>query len=316
MLATTTRARGALFRNLALTLCLMVAPFAARAEEAAPAGDVEMGSTPAAAEPPAPNSGRISLSVGNDFTTAYFLRGILQERDGFIWQPYGGITFKLADELGYGVIKNFAFSLSTWNSIQSNQTFAQSSPKNWYEADIIAGFSMTLWDYVNTNISYVAFTYPNGAFSTAQELDWTIGFNDAEFLGPFALNPSVLWVFEVDNVSFGDLDREGIYVQPGVKPSVTLFQEADYPVTLALPLSVGLSVSNYYEESGGGLDQTFGFFDAGLVASVPLSFIPSDYGTWSASASFDVLALSATLARANRGDGTFFVGKGGISFAY
>ena len=49
---------------------------------------------------------------------------------------------------------------------------------------------------------------------------------------------------------------------------------------------------------------------------MPLTFIPSDYGAWSASASFDYLALSGTLARANRGDGSFFVGKGGIAFSY
>jgi len=42
-----------------------------------------------------PNKGLVSLSVGSDFTTAYFFRGILQERDGFIWQPYGEIGFSL-----------------------------------------------------------------------------------------------------------------------------------------------------------------------------------------------------------------------------
>jgi hypothetical protein len=53
---------------------------------------------PARAE--SPNKGLVSLSVGSDFTTAYFFRGILQERDGFIWQPYGELGFNLftADE--------------------------------------------------------------------------------------------------------------------------------------------------------------------------------------------------------------------------
>ena len=87
-------------------------------------------------------------------------------------------------------------------------------------------------------------------------------------------------------------------------------------LTLALPLTVGLSVSDYYEEGPGGDNDTFGYFDGGIVASVPLAFVPADYGSWSASASFDVLALSGTLARANRGDGTFFVGKGGLAMTY
>ena len=88
------------------------------------------------------------------------------------------------------------------------------------------------------------------------------------------------------------------------------------PLTLALPLSVGLSLDNYYDEGPGGRDQTFGYFDVGLAASVPLAFISGDYGTWSASATVDYLALSATLADVNRGDGGFWVGKAGVAFSY
>jgi hypothetical protein len=316
MFATHPRARGALCRSLAITLCVVAAPLTAWSEDAAPANTaVEAGSDPAAtAEPPPSNSGKISLSVGSDFTNAYFFRGILQERDGFIWQPYGGVTFKLAEDVGYGVIDNIDFSLGSWNSVQSEQTFASGSgPANWFESDVIVGFTMGLWGFVSTNISYIAYTFPNGAFSTAQELDWTIAFNDSELLGPFALNPSMLWAFEVDSTAFGD--QEGIYLGLGVKPAVTLFEEAEFPVTLALPLTVGLSVSDYYEVPGES-DDTFGYFDAGLVASVPLSFISSDYGSWSVSAAVDYLALSGTLADANEGNGGYWVGKGGIAFSY
>lgn len=317
MFSTHPRARGALCTSLAFAACLVATPFAARAEEPAPPGTVEAGSDAATtAEPPATNNGKVAFSVGSDFTTAYFFRGILQERDGFIWQPYGGITFKLAEDIGYGVIDNIDFSLGTWNSIQSNQTGATSAPANWYESDVLVGFTMGLWGFVSTNITYAAYTFPNGAYSVVQELDWTTTFNDSELLGPFALNPSMLWAFEVDSTAFGDTNQEGIYLGLGVKPGVVLFEEAEYPLTLALPLTVGLSVSNYYDEGPGGDNDTFGYFDGGIVASVPLSFISSDYGSWSASASFDVLALSGTLARANRGDGTFFVGKGGIAFSY
>ena len=316
MFTTHPRARGALCRSLAVTMCLVAAPLAAWGEEAAPAGDVESGSTPAttAEAPPPTNNGKVSLSMGSDFTNAYFFRGILQERDGFIWQPYGGVTFSLAKDVGYGVIDNIDFSLGSWNSIQSNQTFSSGSgPANWFESDVLVGFTVGLWGFVSTNITYAAYTFPNGAYSVAQELDWTTSFDDSELLGAFALNPSMLWAFEVDNTAFGD--KEGIFLGLGVKPGVTLFEDAEYPLTLAVPLSVGLSVSEYYEEPGGDND-TFGYFDGGLVASVPLAFIPSDYGSWSASASVDYLALSGTLARANRGDGGFFVGKGGIAFSY
>ena len=46
--------------------------------------------TPAPA-PPAPeakpNTGRVSLSAGIDWTTDYYFRGILQEDDDYIFQP-------------------------------------------------------------------------------------------------------------------------------------------------------------------------------------------------------------------------------------
>jgi len=311
-------ARRGIASAFLVLISAILAPLAvARADTApAPAGSVEPGSTPQEAEePPAPNKGRLAFSFGMDFTTAYFFRGILQERDGFLWQPYGGVGVTLYEAGEDDFVGNLVFNVGSWNSIQSKQTLASGTgPGNWYESDVITGFSLGLAKYLTGNVSYIAYTYPNGSFPTVQELDAGLAFNDSDFLGPFALQPSMTWAFEVDNTAFGS--NEGIYLQLGAKPSVVLFEEKEYPLTLALPLTLGLSVSDYYEEGPGGDNDTFGYFDGGIVASVPLAFIPSDYGAWSASASFDVLALSGTLARANRGDGTFFVGKGGVAMAY
>src|SRR5262245_27229744 len=89
-----------------------------------------------------PNKGRLSLSAGSDFTTAYFFRGILQERHGFIWQPYGELGFNLftAEEGSSEPVKTFSLFAGTWNSIQSEKTLASGSgPGNWYESDFYAG---------------------------------------------------------------------------------------------------------------------------------------------------------------------------------
>src|SRR4029078_8154549 len=81
---------------------------------------------PARAE--SPNKGLVSLSVGSDFTTAYFFRGILQERDGFIWQPYGELDFNLytADEKEqeYDPLSSFTLFAGSWNSINSEKTLS------------------------------------------------------------------------------------------------------------------------------------------------------------------------------------------------
>ena len=59
---------------------------------------------------------------------------------------------------------------------------------------------------------------------------------------------------------------EGVYVELGVEPGLHL---EGTPVSLSFPLTVGLSLSDYYEEAPGN-DDVFGYVDLGLVASVPL----------------------------------------------
>ena len=48
----------------------------------------------AAAQDDGPNNGAVSLGAGIDFSTSYFFRGIIQETEGFIAQPFleGGIS--------------------------------------------------------------------------------------------------------------------------------------------------------------------------------------------------------------------------------
>ncbi len=301
---------------IALALALAATASSARAEvEPAPPGTVESGNVPEPVEEPPPmNRGKVSFTVGSDITTAYYFRGILQERDGFIWQPYAGLSVTLFEGADDSFINNVLFTLSSWNSVHSNKTLASGSgPSNWYESDLSFGPVLGFADYFTTSLIYIAYMYPNGSFPTVQELDWSLSFNDSDFLGVFALQPAMTWAFELENTAFGD--DEGIYLQLGVKPSYVLFEEDSYPVTLALPLTLGLSVSDFYEVPGVSND-TFGYFDAGLVASVPLTFISEEYGAWSFSLGVDVLALSGTLADANRGDGTQWVGKTGIVMTY
>src|SRR5262245_15117818 len=70
-----------------------------------------------------PNTGNVSFSLGMDFTTAYFFRGILQERDGFIWQPYGEINMPVYVDEGAALSKVTPF-VGNWNSVQSEKTLS------------------------------------------------------------------------------------------------------------------------------------------------------------------------------------------------
>ena len=283
----------------------------------APAAAQTPAPTPAPTPPP-PNTGRISIAGGVDFTTDYYFRGIVQETEDLIMQPYFNLTLKLfeADE---GVLTGVNFTTGIWNSLHWGPTGDKDlvgDPHNWYEADVTAGLSAIFFKDLTFGVTYTAYTSPNGFFNTVQEISLGLSYNDSKLLGPFALNPSLLVAFEVEGQA--DAGRhEGVYLQLGLAPGLTLFEKSTYPVTLTFPLTLGLSLSDYYERIGiGGSDDTFGYFSMGVNVAVPLAFIPPSFGTWQVKAGVQGLFLGDNLKAANRNDGTEIIGTIGIAFTY
>ncbi len=288
-------------------------------EIAVPADEVIVDQKAACECDESPNQGRLSLGAGLDVPTAYFFRGILQERDGGILQPYAELTIDLwENDAG----QSLSLVGGIWNSVHTNKTGATSSPSNWYESDVYAGLSLGLSDFLSSDLTYIAYTSPNGAFSTVQELDLGLSIDDSAWLPEhFSTSPYMTWAFEIDRAAFGASDKEGIYLELGAEPSYEFGSETAYPVTLSVPLALGLSVSNYFdvvdEVTGQKVSSdTFGFFDAGIGLSVPLAFVDPKLGSWSVSAAFHGLSLSGDLADANRGDGFFPWGTLGIAMEY
>lgn len=292
----------------------MVGPAAAQTTPAPPSGPTA--AAPPAAEDKGPNTGRISLIAGVDWTTAYFFRGIKQETKDAIFQPYGEIGLKLVESAG--PLTNLTLSGGIWNSLHWGPTGAggdvAADPRPWYELDAYAKLTATLLEDWSAGIIYTAYTSPNDLFGTVQEVALSLGFNDSKLLGAFALNPSVLVAFETE----GQADagkHKGIYLQLGVAPSITLFDKAAYPLTLALPVTLGLSAKDYYE-FGGSKNPTFGYVAWGPVASIPLAFVPSSFGKWQAKAGVQFLHLGTTLEKVNDGDSFQAIGTVGISLTY
>jgi hypothetical protein len=277
---------------------------------------VALGAGTAAAQDAKPNTGRISLSGGADGTSDYYFRGIVQESEAdFILQPYGELTFKLIENAG--PLTAMGLTLGTWNSLHWGPTGIDGpheSPKLWYESDLYTRLSLTLREDFTASATYTAYMSPNGFFDTVQELAFGLAWNDGKLLGPFALNPSVLLAFELDGQADAGRSR-GTYLQFGLAPGVTLFDKAAYPLTLAFPITVGLSLDDYYEFDTGS-DDTFGYASGGVVASVPLAFIPASFGAWQFKASVMTLVLGDNLRRINGRDDVEFIGTAGIAFTY
>ena len=269
-----------------------------------------------AQEEKGPNTGRISISAGVDFPTDYYFRGIIQETRDYIIQPYGDLTFKLWD--GVPAFGDLALTIGTWNSLHGGPTGIDGpnvDPKIWYESDFYTKVGWTMFEDLSAGIIYTAYMSPNDAFGTVQELALGLGFDDSKLLGPFALNPSLLVAFEVKGQADGG-DHKGIYLQAGISPSYTFSPNSTYPVTLSLPLLVGLSLDDYYE-FGTGDDSTFGYFQGGVGLAVPLAFIPASFGSWQLKTGVNVLHLGGNLRDVNKDrDRTEIIGTVGIAFTY
>ena len=277
--------------------------------------------TPPATEKPAeeakaPNTGRVSISAGVDWTSAYFFRGIKQETEDLILQPYGEISFKLVENAG--ALTSLSLTAGIWNSLHTGVTGSDSpiasDPKLWYELDGYFKLSAVVLEDLTAAVIYTAYMSPNDVFNTIQEIALGFSYNDGKLLGPFALNPSVLVAFEFDGQADAGASK-GVYAQIGIAPGYTFLADSAYPLALSVPLAVGLSLGDYYE-FGTGSDDTFGYFSAGATLSVPLAFIPPEFGKWLVKAGVQVLFLGDNLKAVNDGDEVQVIGTLGLAFTY
>lgn len=267
-----------------------------------------------AAAPAGPNTGKISLTAGFDVATQYWFRGIAQENQGFILQPYATIGFNLYK--GDGALSSIDLSLGTWNSGHSHHA-AGSGPDAWYESDIIAGVSATC-DKFTVGATFTAYTSPSGAYSTVQEVAFSLGYDDSDLLGAWALNPT--FTAAVETSGSADGAHSGEYYGLSFGPSFTLVDSKEYPITLSIPVTIGLG-NNYYESATTGEDPTFGYADIGADVSMPLAFMPSDYGSWSVHAGVHVILLGSSAKSiagpaVTSGDTANVYGVFGVSFTY
>jgi hypothetical protein len=256
------------------------------------------------------------VSAGVDWTSAYFFRGIKQETDDLILQPYGELTLRLVENAG--ALTSLSLTGGIWNSLHSGATGSDSptasDPKLWYELDGYFKLSAVLVEDWTASVVYTAYLSPNNVFNSVQEIAVGLAYNDAKLFGPFALNPSVLIAFELDGQADAGTDK-GIYAQIGIAPAYTFLADSAYPLTLAVPLAVGLSLSDYYA-FGTGSDDTFGYFSAGAILSVPLAFIPPEFGKWVVKSGVQVLFLGDNLKAVNDGDEVQVIGTVGLAFTY
>jgi len=251
---------------------------------------------------------RLHLSAAIDFASAYFYRGYRQEDRGLIAQPSATV--------GFDVVGGEPWSLEayagTWHSLHSEETGAASpgdSDAPWYEADVFAGMTATAgaWEF---GVQYAWFFAPNDAFATAEEVQFSVAYDDSGALGAWALSPSVTVALETGDGAADGLEK-GVYAQAGVEPGFDAEHSAFDGVRVSFPVIAGFSLHDYYQDEDGE-DNAFGFVSAGARVEVllPAGDRP---GSWSASLSVTGLLLGDAV---NDGDDGAAVVAGGLSVSF
>ena len=204
----------------------------------------------------------VVVTGGLDVVNQYNFRGIRQNSEGVSIWPY--IDFGFTPFSGDGGLKTVTLNVGSWNAINSQINDDDFGTGNkWYESDFYAtlgfGFSKA-----SLGFTYTSYTSPADLFSHVKELAVKVGVDDSAALGRGALKPYALVAFELDEDAQADAGAaKGTYLELGVAPGY-----AGSKASLAVPIKVGLSASDYYEF--GGEDEKFGYFSIAGIVTVPL----------------------------------------------
>ena len=248
----------------------------------------------------------ISGDLGVQFVSTYYSRGILQGpqgKAGFDAQPYLDLYFQLY--AGTGFVDKVTLNLGLWSNLASDTKPSLGGPvtrglSNWTEFDWMPGVSFVFAKNFTLTVSYFEFDYPSQGASPQRSINTSISYDDTDLLGMWALHPHFTYLQELTGNSNGGhvglgLDggnKKGQYYEVGIAPAFTFLKDSKYAPTLTIPVTAGFGSSGFY---GTG----FGYASAGLTVSVPLAFIPSGFGAWTANFGGTYYYLGTNTARAN-----------------
>jgi hypothetical protein len=275
-------------------------------------GVVVMTSVPAfAQETKDPNPGALTLTGSVDFLNQYMFRGIRQNSTGIATWP--AMDLGISAYSGDGGLKSVGINFGTWNSLHTGDTGQEGpSGKLWYESDFYAAMGFGFGGGTSFTTTYTAYTSPNNGFTTVKEIMFKLAVDDSGKLGKAAVKPYIAIAREFDtDIAQGQADggdNAGTYVEIGFAPGYSVPK-----ASIAFPIKIGLSASDYYELAG--VDNKFGFFSIGGLVTVPLGGT-SSFGAWNIHGGVEYQKLGTTTEALNGGEGNQVIGSFGIGFSY
>ena len=253
----------------------------------------------------------ITGDIGVDFTSNYISRGVPQENQGVIAQPYSDLYFRIYE--GSGALTKVTANLSTWASVHTHRSpLSGPTTREWYEFDYSAGMTFQ-FGKLSVTPSFLSLLSPNGSFGDNYNFNLNLAYDDSDALGVFALHPHVTFLHEIQGKA-GTGTNKGQYYEIGIAPG-----HVAGPLTITLPVTVGLGSSGFYGNpvTGGG-NQTFGYVSAGVATEYALGFVPQCLGAWALKSNVTFYHLGSNAAGAgitngvNNGDKNQWAFGGGL----
>ena len=260
-----------------------------------------------------PNPGAVTITGSIDFLNQYMFRGIQQNNTGFVTWP--AFDLGIAAYSGDGGLKSVNINFGTWNSLHSGNTGSDGpTGKLWYESDFYATLGFGFGGGTSFSTTYTAYTSPNSGFTTVKEIMFKFALDDSGYLGKAAVKPYLAIAQEFDtDIATGQADggaNAGTYMEIGFAPGYAASR-----ASIAFPIKVGLSLSDYYESPLTGEDSKFGYFSIAGIVTVPLGGTTS-YGSWNIHGGVEYQALGETTEFFNGGESNQVIGSFGIGFSY
>lgn len=234
-----------------------------------------------------------------EFSDKYYTpRGLTVTTNGPVFQPLLILFFNLYSS-DKGPLTDLSFNMGIWNDVDFRKNGVPpptGHPGNWDELDGFFGMEAKLYKdwkldaeetfFKSQTDSYADGTSTNFTF-TATYLDHWFGDSG------FSINPYGEVFVETSKKATVCFDTstasQGFYCVLGLDPT---YKFKSIPLTVELPTSANYVSEDFYQRlNGTGGGAGLAVITTELKATTPISFIPINYGAWTAYAGVQYLHL-------------------------
>ena len=232
---------------------------------------------------------RIDLQAGVTSYSAVYYNGIHQENQDLIFQVYadGSLTI-WQDEAGKffnrisletGLLTSHFDGPTGGGRLNSNSKLVEMNVYGGIGATILDRWEVQLYPRQRIRTDGVTPALTQDVHS----VELRIAFDDSTPAYQWSLQPHVMVLLEYEGTSDrvrAPGTRTSTYLELGMAPEMELFRLGPRtPVLLQLPMRIGLSLDDYYQDPRNGDDDVFGFFEFGADLSIPVLAVTTDDGS-------------------------------------